>query len=92
MAMGGFIGSDPSPTLLQLQELIAEGRLRYVLLGRDQGLGGFLGGTNVPHRDGWVRATCTDRDRPIPGVPRNGQRASLYDCAAARPGSATNSP
>ena len=58
MAMGGFIGSDPSPTLAQLQALVAEGRLRYVLLSRGQGLGGFLGGSNNRTRDDWVRPTA----------------------------------
>ena len=34
MAMGGFSGGDPAPTLAELQAYVASGRLRYVLIGR----------------------------------------------------------
>ena len=46
MAMGGFMGSDPAPTLEQLQAYVRDGSLRYVLLGegRGGGPGGFFGG------------------------------------------------
>ena len=86
MAMGGFIGSDPSPTLAQLQALVAGNRLRYVLLPRGQGIGGFLGGSNNRTRDDWVRATCVAVTDPSLGGSA-GQRASLYDCAPGRTGS-----
>jgi 4-amino-4-deoxy-L-arabinose transferase-like glycosyltransferase len=33
IAMGGFNGSDPSPTLAQFQQLVTEKRVRYVLVG-----------------------------------------------------------
>src|SRR5207247_10433405 len=33
MAMGGFNGGDPAPTLAQLQAYVASGQLRYVLIG-----------------------------------------------------------
>ncbi len=33
MAMGGFSGSDPAPTLAELQGYIASGQLRFVILG-----------------------------------------------------------
>jgi len=33
MAMGGFMGSDPAPTLAQLQTYVKSGHLRYVLVG-----------------------------------------------------------
>jgi 4-amino-4-deoxy-L-arabinose transferase-like glycosyltransferase len=39
MAMGGFSGSDPAPTLEQLKSYVASGQLRYVLIG-----GGGMGG------------------------------------------------
>ena len=86
MAMGGFIGGDPSPTLAQLQALVAEDRLRYVLLPSGRGIGGFLGGSNNRTRDGWVRATCVAVTNPSLGGSA-GQRASLYDCAPGRTGS-----
>ena len=38
MAIGGFNGSDPSPTLAEFQELVASGEVRYFL-------GGDLGGS-----------------------------------------------
>jgi len=38
MSMGGFNGSDPWPTLAAFKKLVAEGKVRYVLVG-----GGFVG-------------------------------------------------
>jgi hypothetical protein len=55
MAMGGFIGSDPAPTLDQLRSLIKSGQLRFVLLGGGGGDGGAFGGgvgTGAPGRPG----------------------------------------
>jgi len=81
MAMGGFMGSDPAPTLEQLQGYIRDGSLRYVLLGgRGGGPGGFFGGDgqgNVAgERNRWVTGACTPVDAP-------GVSATLYDCAGA---------
>ncbi|MGZ8502352.1 MAG: glycosyltransferase family 39 protein, partial [Candidatus Limnocylindrales bacterium] len=39
MAMGGFTGSDPSPSLDQLKSYVSGGQLRFVIVG-----GGFGGG------------------------------------------------
>jgi 4-amino-4-deoxy-L-arabinose transferase-like glycosyltransferase len=39
MAIGGFNGSDPSPTLARFQQDVAEGRIHYFIGG-----GGFVGG------------------------------------------------
>jgi 4-amino-4-deoxy-L-arabinose transferase-like glycosyltransferase len=44
MAMGGFSGSDPAPTLDQLKTLVREGKLRYIIIG-GSGMGG-PGGNN----------------------------------------------
>jgi len=41
MAMGGFSGSDPAPSLAQIQAYVASGQLRFVLVG---GSGGGPGG------------------------------------------------
>ncbi|GAA2902284.1 hypothetical protein GCM10010472_70600 [Pseudonocardia halophobica] len=41
MAMGGFIGSDPYPTLQQFQQYVANGEIRYFVTG---GMGGGPGG------------------------------------------------
>ena len=43
MAIGGFNGSDPSPTLAQFQSWAAEGRIHW-FIASDGGLGGGVGG------------------------------------------------
>jgi 4-amino-4-deoxy-L-arabinose transferase-like glycosyltransferase len=42
MPMGGFMGSDPAPTLAQFQEYVATGQVRYFVEGG--GPGGGMGG------------------------------------------------
>jgi 4-amino-4-deoxy-L-arabinose transferase-like glycosyltransferase len=81
MAMGGFMGADPAPTLEELQGYVRDGSLRFVLLGgRNGGPGGFFGGDGqgsvAGERTAWVTATCRPVD--VPGV-----SATLYDCAGA---------
>lgn len=45
MALGGFNGSDPSPTLEQFQQYVADGKVHYVLAS--SGMGGMQnGGSN----------------------------------------------
>ncbi|MFR9803636.1 ArnT family glycosyltransferase [Pseudonocardia sp. RS010] len=41
MAMGGFVGSDPYPTLPQFQQYVANGEIHYLVAG---GMGGGPGG------------------------------------------------
>jgi 4-amino-4-deoxy-L-arabinose transferase-like glycosyltransferase len=57
MAVGGFNGTDPAPTLAEFQELVRSGRIHY-----------FLGGAGMPAETGsdaseriveWVEATFT---------------------------------
>jgi hypothetical protein len=43
VTMGGFNGSDPAPTLAQLQHLVSSGQLHYVLLGGGGAGGGPFG-------------------------------------------------
>jgi 4-amino-4-deoxy-L-arabinose transferase-like glycosyltransferase len=43
MAMGGFGGSDPNPTLAQFERLVATGQVHYVLVS-----GGTPGGRGLP--------------------------------------------
>ncbi|MFD4787370.1 ArnT family glycosyltransferase [Streptomyces sp. NPDC058459] len=43
MAIGGFNGTDPSPTLAQFKRYVAEGRLHYYISGG--GMGGGMGRT-----------------------------------------------
>ena len=78
MAMGGFTGGDPTPTLDQLQALIRAGKLRFVMVG-GAGFGGFLGGPQVGRaRDSWVTSTCARVQDVADGS--GPFAAGLYDC------------
>jgi hypothetical protein len=44
LAIGGFNGSDPSPTLEQFQAWVAAGAIHYYLAGGSDGPGGGVGG------------------------------------------------
>jgi 4-amino-4-deoxy-L-arabinose transferase-like glycosyltransferase len=61
MAMGGFSGTDPAPTVAQLQKYVAEGKLHYVLIGGAGGFGGFGGGAagTASSVNSWVEQHCT---------------------------------
>ncbi|WP_263168194.1 ArnT family glycosyltransferase [Streptomyces sp. SCSIO ZS0520] len=48
MAIGGFNGTDPSPTLAQFQQYVADGRIHYFLAGGGMGGGRMDGGTETP--------------------------------------------
>ena len=43
MAIGGFNGTDPYPTLAQFQKLVQEGRVHYFIAGAGSFRGGFAG-------------------------------------------------
>ncbi|WNG86187.1 glycosyltransferase family 39 protein [Mycobacterium sp. ITM-2016-00317] len=43
MAVGGFTGSDDSPTLEQFQQYVADGQVRYFIAGGHRGPGGDTG-------------------------------------------------
>jgi 4-amino-4-deoxy-L-arabinose transferase-like glycosyltransferase len=75
MAMGGFTGSDPAPTLDQLKAYIASGQLRYVLAGGGNGGGGP--DATASDRTAWVTSACTLVDYGGSGT------STLYDCAGA---------
>ena len=74
MAMGGFSGSDPAPTLEQLQADVTSGRLRYVLVGG----GGFGGGGPAGGGSSDVTAWVTTNGTLVQEV-GNG---TLYDLSA----------
>ena len=59
MAIGGFNGSDPSPTLAQFQELVTQGEIHYFLGG--SGMGGGRGGSSGTSSaiSSWVTSTFT---------------------------------
>lgn len=48
MAIGGFNGSDPSPTLAQFKQYVADGRIHYFIAGGmgGGGMGGSGNGTS----------------------------------------------
>ena len=76
MAMGGFTGSDPAPTLDQLKAYVASGQLRFVLAGGGNGGGGGSDAT-ASARTAWVTSACTLVDYGASGT------STLYDCAGA---------
>ncbi|MFC7510495.1 hypothetical protein ACFQV4_03045 [Streptomyces thermocarboxydus] len=46
MAVGGFNGTDPSPTLAQFQQYVKDGRIHYFVSSGGMGGGGGRGGTD----------------------------------------------
>ncbi|MCW2571636.1 MAG: glycosyl transferase family 39 [Frankiales bacterium] len=61
MALGGFNGSDPSPTLAQFQQYVAQGKVHYFLGGGGRGgFGGQNGGSSTTSEiTAWVEAHYT---------------------------------
>jgi hypothetical protein len=62
----------PFPTTGQLAKLVADGQLRYVLLGER---GGGLSGEGSAETTTWVKNTCTVVTDSTLSV------SDLYDCA-----------
>ena len=59
MAIGGFNGSDPAPTLEQFQQYVAEGRIHWFLGGGRMG-GGSMGGSDAARQiSAWVADNFT---------------------------------
>lgn len=79
MAMGGFSGSDPTPTVDELRAWIADGSLRFVMVGAGGQAGGDGGRagdrTGTGEVAAWVQDACTLVD--LAGV------SGLYDCSGA---------
>jgi 4-amino-4-deoxy-L-arabinose transferase-like glycosyltransferase len=60
MAVGGFNGSDPSPTLAQFRAWVAAGRIHYFAAGGRGGPGGGPGGSGAAGQiAGWVESGYT---------------------------------
>ena len=81
MAMGGFTGSDPAPTLDQLKAYVASGELRYVLISGGGGMGGGAGGAgggdaSASSISAWVASVGTVVDY-------GGSTGTLYDLLGA---------
>jgi 4-amino-4-deoxy-L-arabinose transferase-like glycosyltransferase len=79
MAMGGFSGSDPAPTLDELKAYVASGELRFVMGGGGFGGGGF-GGAGFG-RDASVSAWLADACSVVDLGSDAG--TTLHDCAGA---------
>jgi hypothetical protein len=87
--IGGFMGSDPSPSLAQLERLIATNQLHYVLLsdgpaGGARGPGGAGAGPGgessaTVARDNWIKSNGT----PVRISASGGSAASLYYLAGS---------
>lgn len=93
LPIGGFDGSDPYPTLDAFKQLVADGKLRFVLGGGQGGMGGpggmpggpgqQTGTTNALANNSsaiseWVAASCTlVTDSSV-------SSNNLYDCSAAK--------
>ncbi|MFI0895195.1 glycosyltransferase family 39 protein [Streptomyces sp. NPDC020983] len=61
MSIGGFNGSDPSPTLAQFKEYVAEGRIHYFIGGGGMGGGSMGGSAAASDIASWVESTFTAR-------------------------------
>ena len=75
MAMGGFTGSDPWPTIDAFKSYISSGQLRFVIVGGGFGgsrAGGFGGSSSSV--ESWVTSTC----KAVTNV-----SSTLYDCSGA---------
>ena len=57
MAIGGFNGTDPSPTLVQFQAWVSEGRIHYFIAGGATGPGGGSG--TATEISSWVESHYT---------------------------------
>lgn len=83
MPIGGFNGSDPSPTLAEFQKLVTAGRIHYFIGGGGMGGGGMrsMGGSNASQAIAtWVAGTFAATT--VDGV-------TLYDLTAV-PGNGTD--
>ncbi len=64
MAIGGFNGTDPTPTLARFQQYVREGRIHYFIGGGFIGGGGFGGGgttSTSTQISSWVSANFSSR-------------------------------
>ena len=73
MAIGGFNGSDPSPTLAQFKAYVAAGRIHYFIASGGGGGGMSAGGSTSSSIASWVGSSFTATT--VDGV-------TLYDLSA----------
>lgn len=60
MAIGGFNGSDPSPTLAEFQQYVEDGRIHYFVAGGGMGGGGTGGSGSSSEISSWVQDNFTE--------------------------------
>ena len=76
MAIGGFNGTDPWPTLAAFQKLVKAGRIHYFIGGGSSGGGGAGGGSSSSSAiSAWVQQNYTAQT--VDGI-------TIYDLTAAR--------
>ena len=63
MAIGGFTGSDPAPSLAEFKKLVAEHEIRYFVGGGSGGGGGFggAGSSDASQITSWVESHFTSK-------------------------------
>lgn len=74
MPIGGFNGTDPSPTLEQFKQYVADGRIHYFVNSGRGMMGGDSSGASAQIKE-WVTATYTSTT--VDGV-------TLYDLTSPR--------
>jgi 4-amino-4-deoxy-L-arabinose transferase-like glycosyltransferase len=92
IAMGGFTGSDPAPTLSQFKHLVATGKVHYVYISGNGGGGApSVAGTSASHLAGRTGAGF-----PAGGPPGIGGRPAGADlpggAGLGAPGEAGDAP
>ncbi|AUN40372.1 glycosyltransferase family 39 protein [Tsukamurella tyrosinosolvens] len=75
MPIGGFNGTDPSPTLAQFQQYVRDGRIHYFLAESGGSFGGFGGSGTAAEIRSWVEKTYPSRT--VDGV-------TVYDLTAPK--------
>ena len=79
MAIGGFTGSDPAPTLAQFEKLVAAHEIHYFVASGSGGPGGAGGGSGSGSQiTAWVKAHFTGKT--VGGM-------TVYDLTAPKTGS-----
>ncbi|MFE5941148.1 ArnT family glycosyltransferase [Streptomyces sp. NPDC056480] len=83
MAIGGFNGSDPSPTLAQFQQYVADGRIHYFIGtgegGAGEGGGGRMGGGGGPGGNSEISAWVAENFEKV-----TVGNATFYDLTAPK--------
>ena len=77
MAVGGFNGTDPAPTLAEFKDFVTDGRIHYFIHGRSM-MGSFFG-----HRSGSGEATDITEWVQANYAPIRVDGVVLYDLTAA---------